>query len=133
MRLSGCSRAGGCADPTLPSPRCVQLERRRALNEAVCTELRSRILALWERLQIPQEQRDSSAMHLAGSRARTRRAVRPCCAHGGRAGAAAPGALVLLAARWRGEGSGANCAFVEGGAGGWRGSCLLLESGSRRR
>ncbi|NWY25500.1 PRC1 regulator, partial [Pheucticus melanocephalus] len=40
-----------------------QLERRRALNEAVCTELRSRILALWERLQIPQEQRDSSAMH----------------------------------------------------------------------
>ncbi|XP_074405098.1 protein regulator of cytokinesis 1 isoform X4 [Zonotrichia albicollis] len=52
-----------------------QLERRRALNEALCAELRSRILALWERLQIPQEQRDSSAVHLAGSRARTRRAL----------------------------------------------------------
>ncbi|XP_077041713.1 protein regulator of cytokinesis 1 isoform X2 [Agelaius phoeniceus] len=52
-----------------------QLEGRRALNEAVCAELRARILALWERLQIPQEQRDSSAVHLAGSRARTRRAL----------------------------------------------------------
>ncbi|NWZ08152.1 PRC1 regulator, partial [Agelaius phoeniceus] len=40
-----------------------QLEGRRALNEAVCAELRARILALWERLQIPQEQRDSSAVH----------------------------------------------------------------------
>ncbi|XP_064245673.1 protein regulator of cytokinesis 1 isoform X2 [Passer domesticus] len=52
-----------------------QLEARRALNEAVCTELRVRILALWERLQIPQEERESSAVHLAGSRVRTRRAL----------------------------------------------------------
>ncbi|NXU77368.1 PRC1 regulator, partial [Oreotrochilus melanogaster] len=34
-----------------------QLEARRSLNEAVCTELRSRILALWERLQVPEEER----------------------------------------------------------------------------
>uniref|UniRef100_A0A8U7ND24 Uncharacterized protein n=1 Tax=Corvus moneduloides TaxID=1196302 RepID=A0A8U7ND24_CORMO len=38
-----------------------QLEARRALNEAVCTELRTRIVALWERLQIPEEERESSA------------------------------------------------------------------------
>ncbi|NWH41964.1 PRC1 regulator, partial [Chloropsis hardwickii] len=40
-----------------------QLEARRALNEAVCAELRARILALWERLQIPEEQREASAVH----------------------------------------------------------------------
>ncbi|XP_031978191.1 protein regulator of cytokinesis 1 isoform X4 [Corvus moneduloides] len=52
-----------------------QLEARRALNEAVCTELRTRIVALWERLQIPEEERESSAVHLAGSRVKTRRAL----------------------------------------------------------
>ncbi|NXD38205.1 PRC1 regulator, partial [Copsychus sechellarum] len=40
-----------------------QLEAQRALNEAVCTELRARIVALWERLQIPEEERESSAVH----------------------------------------------------------------------
>ncbi|NWV28242.1 PRC1 regulator, partial [Origma solitaria] len=40
-----------------------QLEARRALNEAVCAELRARIIALWERLQIPEEERESSAVH----------------------------------------------------------------------
>ncbi|NXG22900.1 PRC1 regulator, partial [Grallaria varia] len=38
-----------------------QLEARRALNEAMCVELRARIVALWERLQIPQEEREASA------------------------------------------------------------------------
>ncbi|NXO76864.1 PRC1 regulator, partial [Sitta europaea] len=38
-----------------------QLEARRALNEAVCAELRARITALWERLQIPEQERESSA------------------------------------------------------------------------
>ncbi|NXE00862.1 PRC1 regulator, partial [Chaetorhynchus papuensis] len=40
-----------------------QLEARRALNEAVCVELRARIVALWERLQIPEEEREASAVH----------------------------------------------------------------------
>ncbi|NXE16995.1 PRC1 regulator, partial [Lophotis ruficrista] len=40
-----------------------QLEAQRSLNEAVCTELRSRIVALWERLQVPAEERESSAVH----------------------------------------------------------------------
>ncbi|NWI58792.1 PRC1 regulator, partial [Calyptomena viridis] len=40
-----------------------QLEARRALNEAVCVELRARIVTLWERLQIPEEEREASAVH----------------------------------------------------------------------
>ncbi|NXE57964.1 PRC1 regulator, partial [Casuarius casuarius] len=40
-----------------------QLEARRSLNEVVCAELRSRILALWERLQIPVEEREAFAVH----------------------------------------------------------------------
>ncbi|NXX20720.1 PRC1 regulator, partial [Podargus strigoides] len=40
-----------------------QLEARRSLNEAVCTNLRSRISALWEQMQVPVEERESSAVH----------------------------------------------------------------------
>ena len=36
-----------------------QLEARQTLNEAMCTELRSRITELWERLQVPKEERKS--------------------------------------------------------------------------
>uniref|UniRef100_A0A8V5GVV6 Uncharacterized protein n=2 Tax=Melopsittacus undulatus TaxID=13146 RepID=A0A8V5GVV6_MELUD len=52
-----------------------QLEAQRSLNEAVCAELRSRILMLWERLQIPEEERVASAVHMAGSRAKTIQAL----------------------------------------------------------
>ncbi|NXN45008.1 PRC1 regulator, partial [Rhinoptilus africanus] len=38
-----------------------QLEAQRSQNEAACTELRSRIALLWERLQVPVEERESSA------------------------------------------------------------------------
>nr|CAH65044.1 hypothetical protein RCJMB04_2b20 [Gallus gallus] len=38
-----------------------QLEARRALNEAMCAELRSRITELWERLQVPNEEREAFA------------------------------------------------------------------------
>ncbi|NXG49159.1 PRC1 regulator, partial [Psilopogon haemacephalus] len=40
-----------------------QLEAHRALNEAACAELRSRITQLWEWLQVPMEERESSAVH----------------------------------------------------------------------
>ncbi|OXB77589.1 UNVERIFIED_CONTAM: hypothetical protein H355_002898, partial [Colinus virginianus] len=53
-----------------------QLEARRALNEAMCAELRSRITELWERLQVPEEERESFAEHMTGSKAKTRAAVR---------------------------------------------------------
>ncbi|KAM6341371.1 protein regulator of cytokinesis 1-like [Podargus strigoides] len=52
-----------------------QLEARRSRNEAVCTDLRSRIVALWERLQVPAEERQSSAVHTAGSRGRVMKAL----------------------------------------------------------
>lgn len=70
-----CPSGPGCAgaDPLLS---LLQLEAQRSLNEAVCTELRSRIVVLWERLQVPAEERESSAVHMTGSRAKTREAVR---------------------------------------------------------
>nr|XP_038040759.1 protein regulator of cytokinesis 1 isoform X2 [Anas platyrhynchos] len=52
-----------------------QLEARRSLNEAMCMELRSRITALWDRLQVPAEERESFAVHMTGSRAKTRKAL----------------------------------------------------------
>ncbi|XP_064013893.1 protein regulator of cytokinesis 1 isoform X2 [Pogoniulus pusillus] len=52
-----------------------QLEARRVQNEAACTELRSRITQLWERLQVPVEEREASAVHVPGCRARTRNAL----------------------------------------------------------
>lgn len=65
-----------CVAVLIPCCPSLQLECQRALNEAVCEQLRARIIALWERLKIPQEERESSAMHLAGSTVKTRRAVR---------------------------------------------------------
>ncbi|XP_025896331.1 protein regulator of cytokinesis 1 isoform X2 [Nothoprocta perdicaria] len=52
-----------------------QLEGQRSLNEALCVELRSRVLVLWERLQVPAEEREAFAVHMTGSRAKTRRAL----------------------------------------------------------
>ncbi|NWS71144.1 PRC1 regulator, partial [Crotophaga sulcirostris] len=40
-----------------------QLQSQRSRNEAVCAELRSRIAALWDRLQVPAEEREASAVH----------------------------------------------------------------------
>lgn len=60
----------------IPCSLSLQLEARQALNKAACTELRTRIIALWERLQIPEEERQSSAVHQSWSGAKTQRAVR---------------------------------------------------------
>ncbi|NWW50042.1 PRC1 regulator, partial [Pedionomus torquatus] len=40
-----------------------QLEAQRSLNADLCVELRSRIAELWERLQVPAEERELSAVH----------------------------------------------------------------------
>uniref|UniRef100_A0A8C0GUY8 Protein regulator of cytokinesis 1 n=1 Tax=Chelonoidis abingdonii TaxID=106734 RepID=A0A8C0GUY8_CHEAB len=56
-----------------------QLETRRALNEAVCSELRSRIVELWDRLKVPVEEREAFATYMTGSKAKTRKAVRKPC------------------------------------------------------
>ncbi|XP_065590231.1 protein regulator of cytokinesis 1 isoform X2 [Cyrtonyx montezumae] len=52
-----------------------QLEARQALNEATCAELRARITELWERLQVPEEDREAFAEHMSGSKAKTRAAL----------------------------------------------------------
>lgn len=41
----------------------------------MCEELRSRIQELWDRLQVPMEERAAFAPHMTGSRATTRTAV----------------------------------------------------------
>ncbi|XP_062859828.1 protein regulator of cytokinesis 1a isoform X2 [Trichomycterus rosablanca] len=45
-----------------------QLENQKADIKAVCVSYRGRIVELWERLQIPQEERDSVAEHMQSSR-----------------------------------------------------------------
>ncbi|XP_074863324.1 protein regulator of cytokinesis 1 [Carettochelys insculpta] len=52
-----------------------QLEARRALHEAACAELRSRVVELWDRLQVPTEERNTFAAYMTGSRAKTRKAL----------------------------------------------------------
>ncbi|XP_062998826.1 protein regulator of cytokinesis 1 isoform X2 [Elgaria multicarinata webbii] len=52
-----------------------QLEVKKGRKEALCEELRSRILVLWERLQVPAEERDAFSPYMVGSRARTMNAL----------------------------------------------------------
>ncbi|XP_055518554.1 protein regulator of cytokinesis 1b isoform X2 [Leucoraja erinacea] len=48
-----------------------QLEKKRAENEAICSELRSQIINLWDWLKISDEERNAFAVHMVGSRAKT--------------------------------------------------------------
>ncbi|XP_001363610.1 protein regulator of cytokinesis 1 isoform X1 [Monodelphis domestica] len=52
-----------------------QLEMRKAQNEAVCEGLRSRIRELWDRLQIPLEEREALAPCMSGSKAKIKKAL----------------------------------------------------------
>ncbi|XP_060116054.1 LOW QUALITY PROTEIN: protein regulator of cytokinesis 1 [Heteronotia binoei] len=52
-----------------------QLESRKAQNEALCEELRSKILVLWDRLRVPAEERESFVPCMAGSRSQTLNAL----------------------------------------------------------
>ncbi|XP_006152889.1 protein regulator of cytokinesis 1 isoform X4 [Tupaia chinensis] len=52
-----------------------QLEMRKSQNEAVCEGLRAQIRELWDRLQIPAEEREAVAMIMTGSRAKVRKAL----------------------------------------------------------
>ncbi|KAF7701768.1 protein regulator of cytokinesis 1a isoform X1 [Silurus meridionalis] len=47
-----------------------QLEKRKAEIEEACVSYRGRITELWERLQIPQEERDATVEHMQCSRKR---------------------------------------------------------------
>ncbi|XP_036590881.1 protein regulator of cytokinesis 1 isoform X2 [Trichosurus vulpecula] len=52
-----------------------QLEMEKTQNEVMCDGLRSRIRELWERLQIPPEEREALAMFMTGSKAKIRNAL----------------------------------------------------------
>ncbi|XP_072838272.2 protein regulator of cytokinesis 1 isoform X1 [Pogona vitticeps] len=52
-----------------------QLEDERVRKEASCEELRSRILTLWDRLQVPAEEREAFAPNMVGSTARTMKSL----------------------------------------------------------
>ena len=52
---------------SLPPP---QLEERRAENEALCEAHRERIQRLWDRLQVPQEEREAFSPHMVMSKKR---------------------------------------------------------------
>lgn len=53
-----------------------QLQDRKAENELCCSALRAKIQGLWERLQIPQEEREALSEHMAKSKKRNIEAVR---------------------------------------------------------
>ncbi|XP_016072619.1 PREDICTED: protein regulator of cytokinesis 1 [Miniopterus natalensis] len=52
-----------------------QLEMRKSQNEAVCEGLRAQIRELWDRLQIPEEEREAVAMVMTGSKAKVKKAL----------------------------------------------------------
>jgi hypothetical protein len=65
-------KAGRWCNHCLP---LLQLEMRKSQNEAVCEGLRAQIQELWDRLQIPERERDTVAMAMTGSKAKVRKAV----------------------------------------------------------
>nr|KAF6411402.1 protein regulator of cytokinesis 1 [Rousettus aegyptiacus] len=52
-----------------------QLEMQKSQNEAVCEGLRAHIRELWDRLQIPAEERQAVALVATGSKAKVRKAL----------------------------------------------------------
>ncbi|XP_048185965.1 protein regulator of cytokinesis 1 isoform X2 [Perognathus longimembris pacificus] len=52
-----------------------QLEMRKSQNEALCEGLRAQIHELWDRLQIPEEERETMATLMTGSKAKVRKAL----------------------------------------------------------
>ncbi|XP_039708009.1 protein regulator of cytokinesis 1 isoform X4 [Pteropus medius] len=52
-----------------------QLEMQKSQNEAACEDLRARIRELWDRLQIPTEERQAVALVATGSKAKVKKAL----------------------------------------------------------
>ncbi|XP_075063924.1 protein regulator of cytokinesis 1 isoform X2 [Mixophyes fleayi] len=52
-----------------------QLEEQISQNQSLCEELRSKILELWDRLQVPEEERNALALHMTGSKGKTIKAL----------------------------------------------------------
>uniref|UniRef100_A0A674B3R8 Protein regulator of cytokinesis 1 n=1 Tax=Salmo trutta TaxID=8032 RepID=A0A674B3R8_SALTR len=56
-----------------------QLEDRKTENELVCSSYRTKIQELWERLQVPQEERDGMSDHMGQSRKKNMDALQAEC------------------------------------------------------
>lgn len=54
----------------------LQLEEHKTENEAMCENHREKIQQLWDRLQVPQEERQAFNEHMVTSRKRNLEAVR---------------------------------------------------------
>ncbi|XP_063781916.1 protein regulator of cytokinesis 1 isoform X1 [Pseudophryne corroboree] len=52
-----------------------QLEEQITQNQSLCEELRSKILELWDRLQITEEERNAMSLHMTGSKGKTIKAL----------------------------------------------------------
>lgn len=53
-----------------------QLQERKAEKELRCSAFRTKIQELWERLQIPQEERETLSEHMVKSKKKNIEAVR---------------------------------------------------------
>lgn len=54
----------------------VQLEEHKTKNEVMCEDHREKIQQLWDRLQVPQEEREAFDEHMVTSKKRNLEAVR---------------------------------------------------------
>ncbi|XP_073509301.1 protein regulator of cytokinesis 1 isoform X4 [Phyllobates terribilis] len=52
-----------------------QLEEQIQQNNSLCEELRAKIVELWERLQIPEGEREAFSVHMTGSKGKTIKAL----------------------------------------------------------
>lgn len=57
-------------------PLFLQLQKRKTENELICSSFQTKIQELWERLQVPQEERESFSEHMLGSKKKNVEAVR---------------------------------------------------------
>ncbi|XP_056428003.1 protein regulator of cytokinesis 1 isoform X2 [Hyla sarda] len=52
-----------------------QLEEQIRQNKALCEELRTKVIELWDRLQVPEEEREAFAVHMSGSKEKNIKAL----------------------------------------------------------
>ncbi|XP_044139154.1 protein regulator of cytokinesis 1 isoform X2 [Bufo gargarizans] len=52
-----------------------QFEEQITQNKSLCEELRAKIYELWNRLQVPEEEREAFAVHMTGSKGKTIKAL----------------------------------------------------------
>ncbi|XP_053320362.1 protein regulator of cytokinesis 1 isoform X2 [Spea bombifrons] len=52
-----------------------QLEEQKIRNQSLCEELRSKIIELWDRLQIPEEERSAFSVYMTGSKGKIIKAL----------------------------------------------------------